>query len=441
MSNGYDPRGDDPGKTVVRPTPGGRLNRYAGSANSLGGGGANDRSAEFRPLESSETEQIWNQSSNALLSCASPLLAILAPLRASSYHADPAGLRNSLSELVRNFEARANAAHVPREHIVGARYLLCTLIDELAASTPWGSGGIWARDTLLLRFHNETWGGEKVFQLLSKVAEKPQANRDLLELFFVCISLGLEGRYRVLDNGRSQLDSLRDRLYQILRDSAPAPLQSLALRTDLAGFSRSGWFEGIPAWVFGVVCTILALAIYAGFSMLLNRDSDPAFSAIMQLKFAGAAPAPVVPLPPAKPRLRTFLEPEIQKGLVAVKEEATRSIITIQGDGLFEPGSVQLNRQVLPLLDRIGKAMRENPGAVLITGHTDSQPIRSARFPSNWHLSQERAEQVARLIAPQLPGQHIQAEGRADGEPVAANDTPSNRARNRRVELTLFATR
>ncbi len=454
MSNGYDPRSDDPGKTVVRPTPGGRANRLAGSSAGMAGsssgglssghsgaGRSNESAAGFQPLDASETEQLWHQSSNLLLSCASPILAMLAPLRASSYHADPAGLRDSFSELVRNFEARANSSQLPREQIVGARYLLCTLIDELAASTPWGSGGIWARDTLLLRFHNETWGGEKVFQLLSKVAEKPQANRDLLELFYVCISLGLEGRYRVIDNGRAQSDALRERLFQMLRDSAPAPDQSLALRTDLAGVARSGWFEGIPAWVIGVLCTVFGLALYAGFSMLLNRDSDPAFGAIMQLKFASAAPAPIVPLPPVKPRLRTFLEPEIQKGLVAVKEEATRSIITIQGDGLFEAGSVHLNTQVLPLIDRIGKAMRENPGAVLITGHTDSQPIRSARFPSNWHLSQERAEQVARLIAPQLPGQRIQAEGRADGEPVAANDTPVNRARNRRVELTLFVAR
>ncbi len=452
MSNGYDPRNDDPGKTVVRPTPGGRGGRYSGGAGGSSGGGdsgggflgfgqSSGASAGYVQLESSDTEQLWHQSSNTLLSSAAPLLAILAPLRASSHHADPAGLRDTLSERVRSFETRASSAQVSREQIVGARYLLCTLIDELAASTPWGSGGIWARDTLLLRFHNETWGGEKVFQLLSKVAEKPQANRDLLELFYVCISLGLEGRYRVIDNGRAQLDSLRERLFQMLRDSAPPPEQSLTLRTDLAGVARGGWFEGIPVWVFAVVCTVFALALFAGFSVLLNRESDPAFSAIMQLKFAGPAPVATVPLPPVKPRLRTFLEPEIQKGLVAVKEEATRSIITIQGDGLFEPGSVQLNTQVLPLIDRIGKAMRENPGAVLVTGHTDSQPIRSARFPSNWHLSQERAEQVARLISPQLPGQRIQAEGRADGEPVAANDTPVNRARNRRVELTLFVAR
>lgn len=441
MSNGHDPRNDDPGKTVVRPTPGGRGLRAAMPGATPSAAGA----AGFRALDAVESEQVWRQSANPLLQASGPLLAVLAPLRSSSYHADPAGLRDSLSELVRGFEARAVAAQIGREQIVGARYLLCTLIDEVAASTPWGSGGIWARDTLLLRFHNETWGGEKVFQLLSKLAEKPQANHDLLELFYVCLSLGLEGRYRVIENGRGQLDSLRDRLFQMLRAASPAPEQTLALRTDLAGVGRSGWFDDVPAWVFAVLCAVIGLATYFGYSMLLNRESDPAYGALIQLKFAGPAPAPALaaapPLPTAKPRLRSFLEPDIQKGLVAVKEDATRSVVTIQGDGLFEPGSIQLNSQVLPLIDRIGKAMREYPGAVLITGHTDSQPIRSARFPSNWHLSQARAEQVTRIIATQIPAQRLQAEGRADGEPVAPNDTPGNRARNRRVELTLFGAR
>lgn len=430
MSSPFDPRNDDSGKTVVRPTPGARGPRGGYTPTQVAPG--------FRHLDGSEAAQVWNQSDNPLLACAGPVLAVLTPLRASAYHPDPAGLRNSLSELVSGFETRATAANLPREQVIAARYLLCTLLDEAAASTPWGSGGIWARDTLLLRFNNETWGGEKVFQLLSKLAEKPQVNRDLLELFYVCLALGLEGRYRVLDNGKAQLDTLRERLYEMVRSHTPASDRSLSLRKDLAGVSQKNWFDGVPAWVFAAVCAVLALSVYALYSTLLNRESDPVFSAVQQLKLA-TPPAPAAPLPaPAKPRLRTFLEPDIRAGTVALQEDANRSLITIQGDGMFEPGSAQLSAQVMPLIDRIAKALRENPGSVLVTGHTDAQPIRSARFPSNWHLSQERAAQVARLISSPAGIQKVQAEGRADGDPVAPNDTPANRAKNRRVELTLF---
>ena len=95
--------------------------------------------------------------------------------------------------------------------------------------------------------------------------------------------------------------------------------------------------------------------------------------------------------------------------------------------------------QSLPVLKRIGEALAEVKGEVLITGHTDNQPIRSLRYPSNWHLSAARADAVKarsrRLVEPA----RMRAEGKADAEPVAANDTPANRARNRRVEIVLLS--
>ena len=75
---------------------------------------------------------------------------------------------------------------------------------------------------------------------------------------------------------------------------------------------------------------------------------------------------------------------------------------------------------------------------MLIAGHTDNQPIRSARFPSNWHLSQERALAVQRLLGASVKPERMKAEGRAESEPVAGNATPADRAKNRRVEITLF---
>jgi type VI secretion system protein ImpK len=74
---------------------------------------------------------------------------------------------------------------------------------------------------------------------------------------------------------------------------------------------------------------------------------------------------------------------------------------------------------------------------VLVTGHTDNQPIRSLRYPSNWHLSQDRATAVKTLL-PSVKPERIRAEGRADAEPIEPNATPAGRARNRRVEITLM---
>jgi len=78
-------------------------------------------------------------------------------------------------------------------------------------------------------------------------------------------------------------------------------------------------------------------------------------------------------------------------------------------------------------------------GTVLVTGYTDNVPIRTVRFPSNYELSQARADAVRRIIDERLQAKNrTRAEGRADSDPLAPNDSAENRSRNRRVEVTLL---
>ena len=79
---------------------------------------------------------------------------------------------------------------------------------------------MWSRHSLLVTFHNETWGGEKFFQLLAKLAQNPQQHAHLLELMYYCLALGFEGRFRIVDNGRTQLETLKQRLLTILAPGA-----------------------------------------------------------------------------------------------------------------------------------------------------------------------------------------------------------------------------
>ena len=118
---------------------------------------------------------------------------------------------------MREFEAHARSTGATTETIVAARYALCTLIDETAAGTPWGASGASAQQGLLAMFHGETEGGEKFFQILARLAENPRANLDVIELMYVCLELGFEGRYRVLDGGHRQLDAVRQRVLAIIR--------------------------------------------------------------------------------------------------------------------------------------------------------------------------------------------------------------------------------
>jgi type VI secretion system protein ImpK len=340
---------------------------------------------------------------------------------------------------VRDFEARARAAGATTEKVVAARYALCTLIDETAANTPWGASGAWSQHGLLALFHNETEGGEKFFQILGRLAENPQGNRDVLELMYVCLQLGFEGRYRVVQGGQRQLDAVRQRLLEITRKERgeyERDLSSSWRGVPAVSQRRLGW---LPLWSIGAVVALLLAGIYVGFKLNLSSGSDAIAMQIASLRLARAAP-PAPLRPAAEPRLSPFLAEEVRRGLVAVDERPDRSVVTILGDGLFKPGDISIGAEHRWLLDRIAEALARAPGKIDVIGHTDNVPIRTLRFPSNWELSKARAESVAKLLALRVPPDRMAVDGRGETDPLpfVSNDTPEGRARNRRVEITLY---
>ena len=128
----------------------------------------------------------------------------------------------------------------------------------------------------------------------------------------------------------------------------------------------------------------------------------------------------------------------MRQGLVSVREDAQTIGVRIAGDGMFPSGRADVLDEVKPLLARIGQALNDQPGDILVTGHTDSQPIRSLKFPSNWDLSLARAKAAAALIGgPMTEPARLTSEGKNSSQPVASNDTAQGRKLNRRIELVI----
>jgi type VI secretion system protein ImpK len=230
---------------------------------------------------------------------------------------------------------------------------------------------------------------------------------------------------------------VRERLAQLLRRERGEYERDLSPHWQGANLTKPRLLTTVPGWGALALCGLLLLGIYLAFNIRLNTVSDPLFAQItaVRVKAPGREAVPVIE---PSPRIAQFLEREIQEGLVAVRDEGHRSVITLRGDGLFASGSATLSSEFTPVLMRIADALDSVAGSVLITGHTDNRPIHLARFPSNWHLSLERARSVMHLLSTRVAADRMNAEGRADAEPIVSNDTPNNRARNRRVEITLF---
>jgi type VI secretion system protein ImpK len=380
---------------------------------------------------------------NPLVQAAAPLLSAAPRLRGMARHPNPGVLRASLVDAVQRFETAVRTQGLPNDQVIAARYVLCTFLDEAASSTPWGGSGAWSSQSLLVQFHNETWGGEKVFQLLTRLAENPSQHRNLLELVYVVLALGFEGRYRVETDGRAKLDGVRQRLAQMLKGQAGPVDRSLATQWQGVQAPPPRLRDGIPVWAVGAVAAFALMLVFVGLRLSTNAQTDDTFHALQSLaaqaRAAPPAPPPVVPPPPPAPRLAALLKADVDAGRLEVKDLADRSIVTLRGDGVFDPGSAVVSARSRELFGRIAGALNQLPGTVVVSGHTDNQPIRSLRYPSNWHLSKDRALAVRDLLSATVKPERITAEGRADTEPVADNGTPAGRAANRRVEITLAA--
>jgi type VI secretion system protein ImpK len=138
----------------------------------------------------------------------------------------------------------------------------------------------------------------------------------------------------------------------------------------------------------------------------------------------------------APARLADLLRAQISNTALEVRQDGGAEVVVLR-EGLFASGSGDVDASQLALLESVAGALNQLPGAVLITGHTDDRPIRTLRFPSNWQLSQRRADAVREILRRVVAAERLTAEGRADSEPLVANDTAANRALNRRVEIAL----
>lgn len=122
-------------------------------------------------------------------------------------------------------------------------------------------------------------------------------------------------------------------------------------------------------------------------------------------------------------------------------EENERGItLHILEDILFASGKAELNPGSNVVLSRLAAIIRELPNDVRVEGHTDDIPIKSAVFPSNWHLSVARALNTAYYLIHNegLPPEQVSVVGYSEYKPLAENNSPSGRAQNRRVDIVII---
>jgi len=327
-------------------------------------------------------------------------------------------LRQCLIARLADFQQQAADTGQTQRQVYMANYALCTLLDETISNTDWGSG-VWGSNSLLMHFYGESLGGERFFSLLEQA--EAVGNESLLALFWLCLTLGLEGRYRIFPDGEAQLEAIRQRLYQRLN------VQQHIVPT------RTGWWEGISRLgtrrrsVNGTVLLALAAAGLFQYGLLSAADRQH-----QRLKTLLAVPREQSLVQ----QLATALAADIHGGALELAAVGRGARIILNSGAFFASGSAEISTLQKNVLQRLALHLQPLPVQVRIVGHSDTMSA-GRKWQSNYALSLARAQTVRQALMLPDTGSpfDVITEGRGADEPLVANDNPDNRARNRRVEI------
>lgn len=215
-------------------------------------------------------------SHNPLVAAASRLLSNIARLKPHKEPEQIASLRVRLGKRVEHFTRLALQAGVEGKDVKVASYVLCTVADEAVLTSDWGRNSTWANDNLLHAFHTETSGGARLFQLLEHYMSVAAGNVQMLELMYLCLALGFEGRYAATEKSGKGLQRLRDELFQCIqrqRGEVSTTISRVALprRQD-----QRGHVLLVPGWL-PVLLTLFSLGLlYSAFTWKLDQQREKA---------------------------------------------------------------------------------------------------------------------------------------------------------------------
>jgi type VI secretion system protein ImpK len=395
-------------------------------------------------------DELVAPNANPIMRAAGPLLQLLGRLRVALMRASFASLMEQVADAVKFFETDIRSAGISENQANTAKYVLCATADDIVQHIPTEDRHVWTQYSMLSRFFGERVGGVRFFEILDHLKADPLVNYPVLELQHACLALGFQGMHRTSQNGVASLQIIQRNLYETLRRVRPKSNADLSPHWRGQELANRRQRVRVPVWmVAAVVAALLTAGFFTLRALLSGRAEDAAQVALalhpadpIELKRRIIAPPPPPPPPPPPDRItqlqriRNALGAEKLACAMTADQTGSYIIIRVCDLVLFAPGEAAVLDAFKPVAARVAATLDKEPGHIKIVGHTDSSPIRTVRFPSNFELSVERAKAVAAVLKLGLANSsRVDIEGKGPDAPIASNSTPEGRAKNRRVEI------
>ncbi|GJM44549.1 MAG: hypothetical protein DHS20C21_13910 [Gemmatimonadota bacterium] len=184
---------------------------------------------------------------------ASSLFSLTLSLRASSGYGSEPELRAKIGEYLDRIDQQGQRVGIPREDLEAAKFPLVAFIDETILNSNWEGRELWRERPLQLDRYGETVAGERFFERLDKLRAQGSAKAELMEIYYLCLALGFEGKYKIL--GKDKLRALVEDVRRDLGYSRPLsgkePISPHGRRKET---SRSSAEEGFPIARVSAIC-------------------------------------------------------------------------------------------------------------------------------------------------------------------------------------------
>jgi type VI secretion system protein ImpK len=221
---------------------------------------------------------------NPLVDAAAYLFSIIGKLKLLKSYRNLSKLHQELLQEMNAFQDTAKAQGYTSEYILVSRYALCATIDDMISNTPWGSQGQWDSYSLLATLNQESTQQDRFFIILDRIIKEPVLYIDVMELMYMCLSLGYKGSYRSTEFSHNQLDQIINALYKRIRAQRGDFSKSLSpfpIRPHAQTYKTAQ--KKIPIWQVVIVTLVIIFGLFIGLGYCLDFISNQAYQELLHI--------------------------------------------------------------------------------------------------------------------------------------------------------------
>lgn len=220
---------------------------------------------------------------NPLVDAAAYLFSIVGKLKQLKTYRHLSRLQKELILEINSFQESAKSQGYSSEYILVSRYAFCATLDDVIANTSWGGQGQWETYSLLAIFNQEAMNHDRFFIILERIIKDPAQYIDVMELMYICLSLGYKGNYRATEFGSNQLEQITHALYKRIRIYRGDITKTLAPYPIKASNTTKSGKTGMPLWLITTLTTVIILVLFISLGYMLDTISNQAYQELMQI--------------------------------------------------------------------------------------------------------------------------------------------------------------